>query len=181
VLCSLQQREESKHGRKEESRAEEVMPNTGRPRKLIDPDQVRNLAQIGCTELEMTTVLKCSERTLRRRFGRLIKEGRERMKVSLRRRQYEVAMRGNATMLIWLGKQYLGQRDHHGLTGPDGSPIELSYGAGLTLEQLDREIAKLLPEVQGVAEILGETAAAARIQLFSADSPHTSRYLATRP
>jgi len=130
------------------------MPKTGRPRKQIDSDQVRNLAQIGCTELEMTTVLKCSARTLRRRFGRTIKEGRERLKVSLRRRQYEVAMRGNATMLIWLGKQYLGQKDRHEQSGPDGGRIEISYGAGLTLEQLDREIAKLLPKGQGVAEIL---------------------------
>lgn len=31
--------------------------------------------------------------------------------VSLRRRQYRAAMRGNTTMMIWLGKQYLDQKD----------------------------------------------------------------------
>ena len=75
-------------------------------------------------------------------------------KTSLRRWQYEAAKRGNASLLIWLGKQYLGQKDRHEQSGPDGGQIEISYGAGLSLEQLDREIAKLLPKGQGVAEIL---------------------------
>ena len=32
-------------------------------------------------------------------------------KTSLRRAQFELAMKGNPTMLIWLGKQYLGQKE----------------------------------------------------------------------
>ena len=32
-------------------------------------------------------------------------------KMSLRRQQYKVAEAGNVSMLIWLGKQYLGQKD----------------------------------------------------------------------
>lgn len=32
-------------------------------------------------------------------------------RVALRRRQFEVALEGNPTMLIWLGKQMLGQAD----------------------------------------------------------------------
>lgn len=32
-------------------------------------------------------------------------------KTSLRRAQFELAMKGNPTMLIWLGKQYLGQNE----------------------------------------------------------------------
>ena len=39
------------------------------------------------------------------------KKGFESGKASLRRKQYEVAMGGNCTMLVWLGKQYLGQTD----------------------------------------------------------------------
>ena len=38
--------------------------------------------------------------------------------VSLRRKQYELAMAGNATMLIFLGKQYLGQSDKREVTTP---------------------------------------------------------------
>ena len=35
----------------------------------------------------------------------------EQQKIELREKQWEVAMDGNVQMLIWLGKQYLGQRD----------------------------------------------------------------------
>lgn len=37
--------------------------------------------------------------------------GQELGKASLRRRQHRLAMSGHPTMLIWLGKQYLGQKD----------------------------------------------------------------------
>jgi hypothetical protein len=30
---------------------------------------------------------------------------------------------GNSTMLVWLGKQYLGQRDKNELTGADGRDL----------------------------------------------------------
>jgi hypothetical protein len=39
--------------------------------------------------------------------------------VSLRRKQYELAMAGNATMLIFLGKQYLGQADKREVAAPE--------------------------------------------------------------
>ena len=32
-------------------------------------------------------------------------------KVSIKRKQFELAMQGNVQMLIWLGKQHLGQKD----------------------------------------------------------------------
>ena len=32
-------------------------------------------------------------------------------KIELRQKQWELAMMGNVQMLIWLGKQYLGQSD----------------------------------------------------------------------
>jgi hypothetical protein len=59
----------------------------------------------------MAAVLGCSADTLERRFAAVIKEGREQGKMSLKRKQYEVAMSGNVSMLIWLGKNILGQRD----------------------------------------------------------------------
>jgi len=46
-------------------------------------------------------------------------------KLSLRRKQVELAVEGNPTMRIWLGKQYMGQKDKHetsaeGELGPTG-------------------------------------------------------------
>jgi len=44
---------------------------------------------------------------------------------SLRRLQWKSATNGNITMQIWLGKQYLGQRDMHSaeLSGANGEPL----------------------------------------------------------
>jgi hypothetical protein len=82
-----------------------------RPRKKIDREQVETLAAIGCTLPEIAVVMKCSKPTLERRFMATIEKGRERLKTSLRRMQYQSAQQGNVTMQIWLGKQYLNQRD----------------------------------------------------------------------
>jgi len=41
--------------------------------------------------------------------------------MSLRRIQYSTAMEGNATMLVWLGKNWLGQTDKLDTTSSDGS------------------------------------------------------------
>lgn len=87
------------------------------------------LAQVRCTSEEITAALnaagyKIGLRTVKRRFGTRIKRLREAGKSSLRRAQWTTALRGNATMLVWLGKQELGQRDRHELTGRDGGPIE---------------------------------------------------------
>jgi hypothetical protein len=82
-----------------------------RPKKEIDADQVIRLAAIQCSYEEMAAVLDCDPSTLTRRFAQAIKKGREQGKSSLKRLQWESAHKGNITMQIWLGKQYLGQTD----------------------------------------------------------------------
>jgi hypothetical protein len=79
------------------------------PLKDIDPEQVKKLAAIQCSYDEMAGVLGCSPDTLQRRYAAIIKEGREQGRMSLKRKQYEIAMSGNVTMLIWLGKIVLDQ------------------------------------------------------------------------
>jgi hypothetical protein len=83
----------------------------GRPQLPISQKSVEELAAIGCTNEEIATVLGCHVNTLTNRFCDSIKKGRENMKVSLRRQQLASSSSGNVTMQIWLGKQYLGQRD----------------------------------------------------------------------
>lgn len=79
----------------------------------IDYDQVYELASIMCTQTEIASVLGCSVRTLQRdeKFKEVFESGIESGKTSLRRAQYKTAMNGNVTMLIWLGKQYLDQKE----------------------------------------------------------------------
>lgn len=84
----------------------------GRPKKEIDPKQVEQLAMINCSYKEIAAVVGCDESTLTRRFAQVIQIGREHGKSSLKKKQFEVAMKGNVTMLIWLGKIMLGQRDN---------------------------------------------------------------------
>lgn len=84
-----------------------------RPQKNISAKQVEQLAGIGCTNEEIATLVECSVDTLVRRFAEVLKKGRETMKSSLRRFQYNSAKKGSVPMQIWLGKQYLNQRDKH--------------------------------------------------------------------
>lgn len=82
-----------------------------KPKIPIDEAQVEKLAAIMCTMEEIGSIVNCSVDTLERRFAETIKKGRDKGKMSLKRKQYEMAIGGNVTMLIWLGKQHLGQRD----------------------------------------------------------------------
>jgi len=82
-----------------------------RPRKVIDERQVEALASIMCTTEEIAAVVGCSTDTLERRFAAALENGRLRGKQSIRRKMYHLAMEGNAMMLIWLSKQYLGHAD----------------------------------------------------------------------
>ena len=44
-------------------------------------------------------------------FAEYKKKRQEPMRINLLKKQYDVAMAGNVSMLIWLGKQYLNQSD----------------------------------------------------------------------
>jgi hypothetical protein len=82
-----------------------------RPAREIDLKLVQSLARIGCTHAEIGTIAGVSEQTIRRRCRKEVDAGYDEMRMSLRRWQYEKAKEGNVAMLIWLGKQHLGQRD----------------------------------------------------------------------
>ncbi len=83
----------------------------GRPPLEIDESVVEKLASIHCTMEEIASVVGCSVDTLERRFAEVIKVAKDKGKSSLRRYQWEGAQKGNPAMLIWLGKQLLGQKD----------------------------------------------------------------------
>jgi hypothetical protein len=98
-----------------------------RPRLKIDPAQVERLAAIHCTNEEIAAVVGCSSDTIERRYAVNIKTGRARGRASLRRIQWEAAQKGNIGMMIWLGKQLLGQTEkieqRQEITGKDGGSI----------------------------------------------------------
>jgi len=87
--------------------------SVGRPRKLIDYIMVKNLAECACTVEEIASYLNISHDTLSRNahFKEVYQEGLHKCRRSLRRIQYDAAMAGDRTMLVWLGKQLLGQKE----------------------------------------------------------------------
>lgn len=72
---------------------------------------VFRLARLGCTVAEIAWVTGISAATIKRRFRRELDRGHAQLCTSIRRRQLAAARKGNITMLIWLGKQFLGQKD----------------------------------------------------------------------
>lgn len=85
----------------------------GRPLLEIDESLVEKLAEIHCTMQEIGSIVGCSVDTLEGRFSEVIKRAKDRGRASLRRHQWHLAEKGNCTMLIWLGKQLLGQTDKY--------------------------------------------------------------------
>ncbi len=79
--------------------------------------RVHALGLIHCTLEEVAAVLGLGARTVDRlmkddpAFRKAYEDGMAEGKASLRRMQYQAAMKGDKTMLIWLGKQLLGQSD----------------------------------------------------------------------
>lgn len=93
------------------------MAKRGRPKIKFDLEQVEKLAMLQCTYDELAAFFDCSKDTIINRmkddesFSAAYKNGLEKGKMSLRRMQWRAAESGNVTMLIWLGKQHLGQTD----------------------------------------------------------------------
>lgn len=97
----------------------------GRPKKEIDYTAVEKLANIQCTQEEIASFLELSVRTLQRdeQFCRIYKKAQDNGKMSLRRMQFKLADK-NPTMAIWLGKQYLKQRDNIEVENKDLSKLD---------------------------------------------------------
>lgn len=106
----------------------------GRDKTIVPPEEVYKLAQLGCKDGEIASWFGIDDQTLRYNFKSELLKGRESLKQSLRSAQIKLALSGNATMLIWLGKNILQQSD---------SPIDTSstqplpWSSGLKTEHTD--------------------------------------------
>jgi hypothetical protein len=111
-------------------------PEGGRPPfELSDADfeKLINMIRIQCTQNEICGIFGVTDKTLnealRRRdqpgFSELYKKHQDEGRASLRRAQWKAAQDGNPTMLVWLGKQMLGQRDKQEIEHKGGLNITL--------------------------------------------------------
>lgn len=102
----------------------------GPRRKSCNLERILQLASNMCTTEEIAADQNVSKDTIERNYAAPIKRGRELAKLSLRARQFQMAMgtpaqydatgqllmpaiTPNTTMQIWLGKQYLDQKDRN--------------------------------------------------------------------
>ncbi len=95
------------------------MAKMGRPEKQIDQVQFEKLCGLQCTIDEFCCYFDCDYKTLEKwckktygtTFSKVFNIKKGSGKISLRRKQFEVALSGNPTMLIWLGRNMLNQTD----------------------------------------------------------------------
>lgn len=122
-----------------------------RPRKEIDQKQFENLCGLQCTLEEICgwfdvcsdTLETWCKRTYKRSFSEVFAQKRGAGKISLRRSQWRLAEK-NATMAIFLGKQFLGQRD--------SVDVAVTDAKGIALDELEKMV------MQNDADTSGRTA-----------------------
>lgn len=84
----------------------------GRKKTVIPEEQVLELARLHCTDKEMADFFEVPLSTFTDNFRDIIKKGRLETKQRLRKAQLKMALNGDRTMLIWLGKNILGQSEN---------------------------------------------------------------------
>ena len=122
-----------------------------RPRKEIDQKQFENLCGLQCTLEEICgwfdvtdkTLDSWCKRTYHASFSEVFKQKRGAGTISLRRSQWRLAEK-NATMAIFLGKQFLGQRD--------SVDVAVTDAKGIALDELEKMV------MQNDADTSGGTA-----------------------
>jgi hypothetical protein len=134
------------------------MSKMGRPKIKIDFDLFKKLCSIQATLVEIAGIFECSVDTIENRvkevygmtFSEFYKIHSAEGKTSLRRAQFKSALSGNSALLIFLGKQYLGQKDkiEQEISGPEGKPVKVE----LTQAQIEEELKERgipLPDIGG--------------------------------
>jgi hypothetical protein len=122
----------------------------GRPKAEIKYEELEKLCFMQATDEEIAAWFGVSAKTIQRLkkqepYGAAFETGAAKGRVSIKRAQFQAAMGGNITMLIWLGKIVLGQKEtianEH--SGKDGAPlitVELSPdNIKLIVEKLKNE------------------------------------------
>lgn len=101
---------------------------------------VQKMAMSGASDKEIATLLGIDRKQMVAEAKTALEYGRTVYRFLLHQRQFGAAMAGDRTMLVWLGKQKLGQMDRMATehSGPGGQPIEVMEGVRKTRAKLDR-------------------------------------------
>jgi len=95
----------------------------GRNNAVVPPNEVEDLAALGCNNKEIYTWFGITEGALVRNFADELEKGRNRLKQSLRRAMLQNAcVNMQAAIQIFLAKNLLGMTDN-GQSGEDNKPL----------------------------------------------------------
>ena len=91
----------------------------GRDKTVVPPEQVEQLAELGCSDRDIANFFGVKQDTLRYNFTDYLVKGRESMKIVLRRAMFKNATQNmNAAVQIFLAKNLLSMSDN-GITNSD--------------------------------------------------------------
>lgn len=102
----------------------------GRPLAPIDEEELTKLALAGAKNAELAAYFGVDEATIGTRFSKILTKIRSVRRMNLRGAQTEKAMSGDATMMIWLGKNELEQTDK----------VEQQHSGGITIQVVYEDI-----------------------------------------
>ncbi|MDH3325160.1 MAG: hypothetical protein OEM38_00420 [Gammaproteobacteria bacterium] len=110
----------------------------GRPKIKIDWEEFDKLCALQCTQKEIASWFNCTDDTINNRvkkekkvsFSEYYSQKAAKGKISLRRKQWQSCESGSVAMLIWMGKQYLDQKDRREVT--EGQAAELTPFSEIT-------------------------------------------------
>ena len=112
----------------------------------LNDDNIELLASYGLTLTEIAVMCRCSHHTITKHHQEALNNGHAVCRSSLRRKQYELAMgldkdgrqtgKPNPTMLIWLGKNLLGQSDVNTIKGDAANPLQINTDREVLIDKL---------------------------------------------
>ena len=131
--------------------------SSGRPEKPIDWDRVDYLLEVGCNGCQIASEFNIHHDTLynriRDRYGMIFSEYSAKMgakgEKNLLEVQYEKAMTKDNTMMIWLGKQRLKQRENYQEVNND-APKQNEKDLSDKLEKAIYEIKQLKEKLNAI-------------------------------
>jgi hypothetical protein len=146
---------------------------------IINQAKIEEFASLGLTDREITDLAEIDIKD----FKSAILKGRARLHQTLRRAQLKVALRGNASMLIFLGKVYLNQKEaieHQHSTSERTLTItptvleRLQASYRLTMEQVRTRAGVLPAPGQGPVGVPGDGGGGLKMAPLSGNSGNTN-------
>lgn len=77
----------------------------------IDPEEVEKLAAMACTTEEIAHWFDVSSDTIERNFAAILKKGRSKGKMSMKRALFQKVQAGDLGAMVWWGKNFAGMSD----------------------------------------------------------------------